>query len=138
MISYYSERIYVLKNATDYSIIKMLNGYDGRHRSGDRYIRNLFECALIYYIDKFGNVELDRVIEKLFIWAYKLRLKLQSVRLASVDNRAIETNIFKVIKDANTHHEVLNIPVAGINKINFDVAEIENEFRKLGYYNEQK
>ena len=78
-------------------LINLLNEYDGRYRTGDKYVRLLFECALIYYIDKFGEKELDKVINKIFVWAYKLRLELQAVRLASMDNRALETDVFKTV-----------------------------------------
>ena len=44
-----------------------MDEYEGNHRTGDKYVRLLFECALIYYIDKSYNVYQaeDIIINKL-------------------------------------------------------------------------
>ncbi|MDD5272719.1 MAG: DUF262 domain-containing protein, partial [Methylovulum sp.] len=36
------------------AIMATINSYAARNRTGDRYVRTLFDCLLIYYIDKFG------------------------------------------------------------------------------------
>lgn len=138
MIAHYDDRIKKIKDKRDNEIIKLLDEYEGNHRTGDKYVRLLFECALIYYIDKFGEKELDKVINKLFIWAYKLRLELQAVRLASMDNEALKTNVFQTIKDANTHHEVVNLYVENLENIKYEIKVIVEQFKKLGYYNDKQ
>jgi len=135
MITHYHNRIKKIKDKRDNEIINLLNEYEGRHRTGDKYVRLLFECALIYYIDKFGEKEIDKVMNKLFIWAYTLRLELQAVRLASVDNRALETDVFKTIKDANTHHDVVNLFVENLKNIDYKIEGLFKQFKELGYYN---
>lgn len=141
MISHYHKRIDQIKAKKENEIIKLLDTYKGNSRVGDRYIRLLFECALIYYIDKFGEQEIEKVIKKFFIWAYKLRLELQAVRLASVDNRALDTNVFRTIKDANIHSEVVNLYISNLEKINYGlkdkdgIGKLIEEFKNLGYYN---
>ena len=141
MISHYHKKIDQIKAKKENEIIKLLDTYKGNSRVGDRYIRLLFECALIYYIDKFGEQEIEKVIKKFFIWAYKLRLELQAVRLASVDNRALETNVFRTIKDANIHSEVVNLYISNLEKINYGlndkdgIGKLIEEFKNLGYYN---
>ena len=137
MISHYNNRVKSIKEQEDNEIIKLLDSYSGRNRTGDKYVRLLFECALIYYIDKFGEKDLDKVIKKFFVWAYKLRLELQSVRLASMDNRGLESNVFKTIKDANTHTEVVNLYISNLENIKFDIEELKLKFKELGYYNAQ-
>ena len=136
MILHYHKRVKSIKEKEN-NIIKLLNTYRGKCRTGDRYTKLLFECALIYYIDKFGEKELDKVIKKFFIWAYKLRLELQAVRLSSMDNRALESNVFKTIKDANTHSEIVNLHVSDLEEINYknNLQEIIDKFTDLGYYN---
>ena len=52
MITHYHNRIQTIKSKQGNEIINLLNTYDGRNRTGDKYVRLLFECALIYYIDK--------------------------------------------------------------------------------------
>ena len=78
-----------IKKDIECNILDTLDKYEGHNRIGDKYVLDLFNCALIYYIDKFGKIDLDKAVKKLFIWAYTLRLRQYSVKLASVDNYAI-------------------------------------------------
>ena len=117
------------------SILEALNIYKGRNRTGDRYVRTTFDCLLIYYIDKFGHIEISRAIEKIFIWAYTLRLKMQMVQLASMDNYVLENNLFKLIKDAIRPSDFINctLPVL-IEKRSTKTEELEKLFREMRYY----
>lgn len=96
-------------------ILKVLNNYPAMHRTGDKYIRVMFDCALVFYWDKFGSAELSRAVEKLFIWAYSLRIRQQVVQLATMDNYVLEKNLFRRVKDATLPSEVLNLPLASLN-----------------------
>lgn len=40
-------------NSTAKEIIETIDTYEGRNRTGDKYARMLFDCALLFYIDKF-------------------------------------------------------------------------------------
>ena len=125
------------KDTVEYNILNTLDTYKGHSRSGDRYVRNMFNCALVYYIDKFGKIDLDKAIKKLFIWAYNLRLKLSSVRLSSVDNYALEKkSIFRKIYYAINHNEILLLNINSIKKENIkrEIKELENLFKELKYY----
>ena len=136
MITHYHSKIEIIKQH-DNDIIKLLKDYEGSHRTGDKYTKLLFECALIFYIDKFGMNDIDRVIKKLFAWAYKLRLELQAVRLSSIDNKAVNSHIFSTIKNANTHYEVLNMNIENIKDINASkVDKIIEKLKNIGYYND--
>jgi hypothetical protein len=106
-------------------IFKILNGYSAKHRTGDKYIRVMFDCALVFYWDKFGSAELSKAVEKLFIWAYSLRIKQQVVQLATMDNYVLEKNLFRRVKDATSPSEVLNLPLATLSD-----AENKNNQRK--------
>lgn len=76
----------------------------------------MFNCALLFYFDKFGISDMNHAIERLFAWAYSLRMHLQAVRLASIDNYAIGQyeglnhgiQVFSIIKNALHPNEVLN------------------------------
>ena len=115
MISHYVTLINTLKvNASENSngqhILDTIDNYSGKNRTGDKYVRNLFDCALIFYIDKFGLAEIERAIERIFIWAYSIRLTFHSVQLASIDNYALSHPfIFKTIKEALKPSDFLNI-----------------------------
>lgn len=145
MVNYYkkivdkiqsSETANLTKNTK--RIIKTINEYDARFRTGDQYVRMLFDCALIYYMDRFGNKDISKAIEKIFIWAYSVRLKYQAVRLASIDNYVIEElNIFKIIREASTPNDFINVSLNAVKgsevKAN-KVDAIENLFKKMKYY----
>ena len=117
-----------------YRVFETLASYMGRNRTGDKYVRNLFDCALLYYIDKFGNKNLDKVLVKLFVWAYSLRLTSKAVQLASADNHAIVWNsVFNVIREATQPKEVYNIDLGKVNVQSTNTAKIEALFTELKY-----
>ena len=118
------------------NIIKTLNSYDGRDRTGDQYVRMLFDCALIYYVDRFGEQDLSAVIKKVFIWAYSLRLTYQVLQLASVDNYVItQFNIFKRIKQAINSDDIITVDLPQISLDNkpSKVQSIEKLFQQMKY-----
>ncbi|MFT0849978.1 DUF262 domain-containing protein [Achromobacter sp. F4_2707] len=90
-------------------ILETLNRYAGHRRTGDTYVRLMFDCLLIAYIDKFGLKEIARAVEKTFIWAYSLRLQMQTMQLASVDNYVLENNRFLTIKEAVQPDDFLSV-----------------------------
>lgn len=112
-------------------ILKTIDTYDARHRTGDQYVRNLFDCALVYYIDKFGASELERAIEKIFIWAYSVRLTYHSVQLASIDNYAIETPLFRSIKNALKPSDFLNLKIKTLSVNDLQESDKTVALKKL-------
>ena len=117
------------------TIMKTLNSYSARTRTGDCYVRAMFDCLLIYYIDKFGHADISRAIEKIFIWAYSLRLKMQVVQLASMDNHVLENNLFRLIKDATRPADFINCSLAVlIGTKSTRTGEIEALFKAMKYY----
>jgi len=136
----------VLKNIKDIAesseqakaIYRTLESYEAHKRTGDKYVRNLFDCCLIYYWDKFGAEEMDRAVEKFFIWAYSLRLNMQNVQLASIDNYALEAPyMFKTIKEALQPSEVLNIKLPALDAaVSTKTEDIEKLFKQMNYLND--
>jgi len=141
MISYYNNMVDNLKNNKEFPVIETITTYKGNWRTGDKYIRNLFYCGLIYYVDKFGEEELSKAIGKIFIWAYTLRLKLYSVRFDSIDNYALnkahsDIQLFKRIREAIHPNEIRNIKLEILKKENLgrEIIEIINLFKDMKYY----
>jgi hypothetical protein len=118
-------------------IISLLDRYEGRHRTGDKYIRNLFECAMLHYYDKFGDHNLEQITEVCFVWSYEKRLLQNAVKLATMDNEGRrENSIFKVIRDAVFPSDVLNMRLNPVDKEAVEgtkVDEILSHFQTLGY-----
>lgn len=161
MIEHYQIMIDSIKSkemSEKYHILNLIKTYDGSFRTGDKYIRNLFYCGLIYYIDKFVERELEydeqkkeyyykfndrnlsKAIEKIFVWAYSLRLKLQLVGLDSVDNYALnqghsQIQLFKIIKEAIKPNEILNLQLETLKENKSSKTEkIVEQFKNLNYY----
>ncbi|ANV89049.1 DUF262 domain-containing protein [Picosynechococcus sp. PCC 7117] len=119
------------------AILKTIDEYEGHKRTGDQYVRMIFDCLLIYYIDKFGHAQISRAIEKIFIWAYSLRLKLQVVQLASIDNYVLENNLFKLVQESIKPDDFMNctLPVLlGVEKKSTKTERIEQLFKEMKYY----
>ncbi len=55
---------------------------------GFSYAKQLFYCAVLYYCDRFRNFD-DRIIKRLYAWAFMVRLQMQKLGLDSVKNYAI-------------------------------------------------
>lgn len=99
-----------------YKVIHFLNTYGNRNRRGDIYTRELFDSMLLYYIDRFGFVEIDKVTWKIFKEVYQLRLMHYSVKLATIDNFAVNGGMFKIIRDAQSPFDIINIPSAQLEQ----------------------
>jgi hypothetical protein len=96
-------------------ILMTLNDYPNKKRTGDQYVRSLFDCLLVYYIDKFGFVDISRAIEKIFIWAYRLRIRQEVVQLASMDNHVLENNWFIKLKESIQPSDFLSLPLSSLS-----------------------
>lgn len=147
MISHYKKLYDNLNNKRDTleplakKIIQVLDTYEGKNRTGDKYVRMLFNCALLFYIDKFGEKDISKAIEKIFIWAYKIRLTYQNLQLVSVDNYVVrEFNIFRKIKEATFSKEIemIELPVLDNDFESGKTIEIKNLFIKMNYYANNK
>jgi len=99
-----------------------------------------FDCASIFYVDKFGMQEIEKVVEKIFVWAYKKRLEMQAVYLETIDNYALETNLFKIIRESNSYKDILNLYISDVqinpyNKNSNKLIKIIEKMKTLGFCN---
>lgn len=140
MVTYYGQLIAKIKKR-DHSLLNIIKSYPGCYRTGDKYVINLFYCGLIYYMDKFGEQNLEKAITKIFIWAYTLRLKLYSVGLDSTDNYALDKShsqiqLFKKIRASIDPKGVLNIRLEVLQQktLKRDIPEIVQVFIQEKYY----
>ena len=114
-----------------YKVIHFLNTYGNRNRRGDIYTRELFDSMLLYYIDRFGFEEIDKVVWRFFKEVYMLRLMHYSVKLATIDNYAIEGRMFRIIRDAQTPFDIINIPTCQLEQIAANIDENKDELLQL-------
>lgn len=115
-------------------ILKTLNEYEGRKRTGDGYVHIVFDCLLIYYMDKFGTAELSRAIEKIFIWAYSIRLKMQLIPFETINKNIAENNLFIILKNAIEPKDFINtnLPIITENRSS-KTTDIVKLFTDMGY-----
>src|SRR5699024_10621737 len=115
------------------------------YRTGERYLRELFECVVIYYIDKFGGKLLDEFIERAFIWVFSLRFQYQRISFVSIDNYVVENNLFAYIKKSLQPKEVIKYPLTRLPDFQSTEGyakegskrmdpQISNFFKSNGYY----
>ena len=122
---------------TALEIMQLLNTYNryARGRRGDQYVRRLFNALLLCYYDRFGSHELSRAIEYIFIWAYSLRLKQQSVYLESLEKHIKENNLFIRLQLSLSPVDFLSRPLPQLEvSAASNVEKIEAVFKSLGYY----
>lgn len=85
---------------------------------GNRYIRELFDCLLMAYLDRFGWHDAQHAADKLAKHAYLLRVKLQRVSMKSVNNHArfghnradlVDENLFAKVARAASPDDILTV-----------------------------
>lgn len=111
--------------------------YDGYHRVGDNYTKILFECACIYFLDKFGeDKELKRVFEKIFLWAFYIRLVKARIAFSSIDDYATKyDSFFRYIKEALQVSDILKAQLESVSEsVPKYVEAIEKYFGDKGLY----
>lgn len=114
--------------------------YTGYYRVGDNYTKILFECACMYFLDKFGeDKELEKVFEKIFLWAFYKRLEGAHITFPSIDNYAMEyDSFFKYIKEALQISDILKVQLKPVYKIDSTgVDAIVKYFEDKGLYKSQ-
>ncbi|HFO1031327.1 MULTISPECIES: DUF262 domain-containing protein [unclassified Bacillus cereus group] len=88
-------------------------------RSGDLYIKQLYECALLFFADRFGIESLSKgVMHQLYSWCYSLRLTMHAVYPQTINKYARgkherlnkDLDLFSEISDMN-HAEELKLIV---------------------------
>jgi len=143
MVAYYNKLIGELKEIKGNIILDTIKNYPGcNSRAGDIFTRNLFFCALIYYIDKFGGNNLDKAVDKLFIWAYTLRLKSGRFGIKSVDKYALndqqhsKMQLFEKIKNSFHPNDILNIELEVLkqDQLGMEIPEIIELLKERKYY----
>lgn len=88
----------------------------GPSQSRYRYVYELFIAALLYYTNKFGDDELNEARNRLFTWAYNLRIELLRVQFISADNRArgksdVDNSPFVLLRNAMTGSVIRKLPI---------------------------
>ena len=109
-VAHYIEQQKYLEKHTE--LAPYLKSYNGSHRAGDNYARNLFLAVVMLYHDKFKEQHFKQAIRLCFCCAYKLRVENSRVLMASIDNYAKNSSsLLNVIAHALDANEVLRYVV---------------------------
>lgn len=118
------------------NLIDFLDSYQNHHRTGDRYLRRLFENVVMSYFDKFGEHYLENFINKAFWWVYRLRIHHQRIAYITIENEAISDNsLFNAIARANTPDRVLRFTNQSFKK-KFD--NVDSKFKQIFKLGDEK
>ncbi|QDW29974.1 DUF262 domain-containing protein [Arthrobacter sp. KBS0702] len=102
-------------------------------RARYRYVSELYLAALLYYTNKFGEVEIREAKSRLFTWAYTLRTSYQRLQLVTVNNHASSidhsASAFVLLRSAETSTELrrLRVEVKGRD----DIPKHEQDLMRL-------
>ena len=104
----------------------IINNYDGNQRIGDHYVRILYECAVMYYYDKFAEYELERAAWLCFRWSFQIRLQYHRVAMTTIDNIARKnSSLIRAIKRALQPQDVFSHLVPRPPKLKADRKDIK-------------
>ncbi len=141
MVSYYQKSKDNLfkelkENEQTNRIISILDNQEYKHRTGDKYVRRLFDSAVLFYWDKFGLIEIEKAVKVIFLWAYQIRLTKHSVFIESIDNHATQgIKLFNKIYEATHPKEItqllVNFKIESKAKNSESIINLAKEFQGI-------
>ena len=119
------------------NLIGFLNAYKHNGRAGDQYLRELYECTILAYFDKFGTTQLDKFIYKAFVWVYQKRLEWQRITFNTIDNIAIGLDSLLVcIDQALEPKAVMQFMNQPLTEVRFE--NVDDKFKEIFGVNNDK
>ncbi|MCL2128980.1 MAG: DUF262 domain-containing protein [Treponema sp.] len=110
-----------IKTKACFSEIQEVFNNVSKNSMGFLYAKNLFFCSILCYYDRFKDFD-ERVVKKLFSWAFMLRVDLNRLGFDSINKYAIEEDgqnrysnsipMFSKINRARLHSEIANMKIA--------------------------
>lgn len=118
MVSYYLPLHNYLKKEVLRQFPEIKNILEKYRGAGFDHCKNLFNCAVLCYYDRFKNFDTKAII-KMFTWAFMLRVDRISLPYSSMNKYAVgETDdttnriaMFYEITRARTHNQIANISI---------------------------
>lgn len=107
--------------------------------TGNRYLREFFDCLLMAYIDRFGWHDVQQAAEKLINRTYVLRAVLQRITTKSINNHALsghykaklpqQENLFATIALAQSPDDILTLDDVSLTPTQFE--ELKAPFQQF-------
>lgn len=111
-------------------LIAFLNNHNYSYRVGDKYIRNLFECTVLFYFDKFGESHFEEFITKAFLWTYRTRVEYQRITFKTIEIKAHDaTGLISYIERSITPEQVMRF-IQKTEKVKFS-EHVDNTIKEI-------
>ncbi|PVX40650.1 hypothetical protein C8D76_103226 [Pasteurella langaaensis DSM 22999] len=103
-------------------LLDFIDSYPGAYRVGDKYIKNLFQCLIMLYYDKFcqKGIEMSenqsrnliQAIEKCFRWCYRIRLMQTRVFYSTIEKEVYgKDSLFSHLLKSDSPREFLEFVI---------------------------
>lgn len=113
-------------------LINFLDNYKNSNRVGDQYLRNLFECTILFYFDKFGDNNLSEFVAKAFFWVYRIRIEKDRISFKTIEKAAHDKyGLLYHIEKSVTPEQVIRF-IAKKNEINFH--NVDDKIKEICKY----
>lgn len=111
------------------------------NKTGDKYIKQLYLCALLFFADRFSIETLEQnYMYIIYKWSYALRLVMYAVKRETVNKYACSVHdrldkhksIFKEINNMMKPEDIINITLMNLDndKIRYRNENILNKYNK--------
>lgn len=111
------KRLFVHSDSSQLAIFKQFYlkrcKYDGYHRIGDTYLRQVYKSAVMLAFDRFGEKGVMYLYKPLYLCLYKLRLKQQQIKYQGLCKATEVLEIFSTMQNAKTLTDLSEIKRKG-------------------------
>ena len=113
-------------------------------RTGDIYIKQLYEATLLFYADRFGYETIDEsVMHQLYTWCYSLRLRMKAIYPQTINKYAIGQHdrinlgkdVFSMMSEMNDPQELKSIFLESVEESNLQSNSYKAIYKLMKQWN---
>ena len=113
-------------------------------RTGDIYIKQLYEATLLFYADRFGFETIDEsVMHQLYTWCYSLRLRMKAIYPQTINKYAIGQHdrinlgkdVFSMMSEMNDPQELKSIFLESVEESNLQSNSYKAIYKLMKQWN---
>lgn len=113
-------------------------------RTGDIYIKQLYEASLLFYADRFGFETIDEsVMHQLYTWCYSLRLRMKAIYPQTINKYAIGQHdrinlgkdLFSIMSEMNDPQELKSIFLESVEESDLQSSSYKAIYELIKQWN---
>ncbi|WP_057490363.1 DUF262 domain-containing protein [Streptococcus orisasini] len=113
-------------------------------RTGDIYIKQLYEATLLFYADRFGYETIDEsVMHQLYTWCYSLRLRMKAIYPQTVNKYAVGQHerinlgkdLFSIMSEMNDPQELKSIFLESVEESGLQSSSYKAIYESIKQWN---